>query len=182
MNAPTTSPTVVEILTVLFVGCQTVATFMAVVFAWLAYTQTKKISREQRKQTARIHQDQIALTKQQAFIPLSEQLSQIRYINPDDPHWLDVSQSSNLLELIAVAWETNLINRKLLLTVYGRLFVDVFEQIYTSRDKETGEERGKVILSRDCPTTFKLYRSLCKHYKQMDIRVRSKKQETLSEG
>lgn len=169
MNTSTTEPTIVDIISVVLLCFQTLATIAAVGFAWLAYQQTRKISQQQRKQTNYIHLEQVSLTKLQAFIPLSAQLSQIRHINLDDPHWDDVSNSANLLEVIAVAWEMKLINRRILVAVYGRLFIKVFEQIYSVKDQNTGEERGRSILQSDCPKTIHFYVKLCKYYRRRSI-------------
>lgn len=160
----TNTQLLISALNLLCFALQTIAVIVAAFYAWKAYTQAKQINKEQQDQTAKIHEDQLKLAQQQMFVPVFEQLSQIRYIDPANPNWLDVSQSANLLELIAVAWWTKLLNKKVLKIVYGRLFLTIFDQIYNAVDPETGERRGQLILKRDCPSAIELYRIWYKEF------------------
>jgi hypothetical protein len=148
----------IEAINVVILTLQTLITIGAVYFAWQAYVQTKEIHKSQQRLTEKIHKEQLQLAKQQIFYQLVEQLGQIRSIDPTNPHWGDVSMSANKLELIASIWKDELTSLKTIETNYRSVFMQVFKEIYQSRDLQTGEERGKKILERDCPAAMRLYK------------------------
>lgn len=149
----------------IIIGVQTIAIAIAGIYAIKAFRQTQKISESQREQTNRIHNEQKRLAqsqnKHQTFLSFFEHLKTMREIHPTEPNWDDVSDSANLLELIAIVWIDRLVSRKLLYVVYGRLFIRVYEQIENATDQH-GVEKGKQILRRDCVTAVNLYKKLKK--------------------
>lgn len=173
MNIDISSLTFYEILNLIFFAVQTIATLLAVCFAYLAYRQAQKINKQQMEQTIKIHDEQQALARHQSFIPLSEQLRDLRYIASEDPNWEDVSEMSNLLEIIAVNYSEKIVNRKVLLTLYGRLFTEIFEQIFFAKDKDN-PYRGKDILEKNCPLSVEFYHHLCDYYKIKNVVLASK--------
>jgi len=156
-----------DIFTIGLLAIQTLGAVVAAVFAWKAYNQTRTIScqqreqtqtinREQLNQTEKIHSEQLLLAEKQAFIALFEHLKDIQYIDIDDPNWTDAAKSANLLELIAVAWEKEIVDKELLFDIYGSLLVTVCNQIWDAKDKDTGEQRGHKMLM-DNASVFSLY-------------------------
>lgn len=126
----------------IFTGIQTLGVIVAACFAWKAFSQTQSVS------------------KTQNFVALFEHLKGLREINPQDPHWEDVREAANLLELIGIVWYKDMTHRELLEVAYAHIFLRVYKQVEMSKDPETNVDKGKNTLLNDCPYAVRLNHEL----------------------
>lgn len=154
---------------------EALATIFAVVMASLAFWQGFKIDRNQREQNRQlheqqtelsrsIHRQQILLAQRQLFLPLFENMKELRGINPQEPVWVDVINSVNLLELLAVCWEGEMVEPRIILQLYKDEFIRVYESIAKcTRPEGSNEKDGRAYL-HDSPTATRLYKYLKHDY------------------
>lgn len=116
-----------------------------------------------------IHRQQVKLSRQQMFIPISEKLSSFRSIDIADPNWDHVVNGVNLLELVVLVRRKQMVDEEMLLSMYGELFIQIFDEIYLARDLQTGFRRGQAILRGNTKGVVEFYKSLCETYGRADL-------------
>ena len=126
------------------------ATISATFLAGLAFWQTSKIFKQQLSQNANIHEEQTKLAQRQLFLPLFEYIKDIRAINPKNIDWDNVSELANFLDLIAICYQGQLVDIKILRRSFGPLFIETFEQLQKCVDTEKKDPTIK-----DGPTLLK---------------------------
>lgn len=113
--------------------------------AWRSNVLTKTINRQE-----------IARERNNALISLYDHISDIPHIDLEQPVWDDATTAINKLELIAVAYSTQLTHRRYLYLLLSKLYIEVYEEIRDARDPNDGEYKGKRLIA-ECPTATKLY-------------------------
>ena len=66
------------------------------------------------------------LSQRQLIIPLAQAMQGLRDVVPDDLVYSDLISAVNAIELIAICWETKVIERKLI----ERVYQDTFKRLY----------------------------------------------------
>lgn len=111
--------------------------------------------------TVQIANKQILLEQRQQIIPLWGFTRDFKRIDPSKPVWPDVVEAANRLELIAIAWEGEVIDRQILRRMYERLFIDIYNDISKCSNPPTGYKSGTDMLL-DCPSAMRLYNEFMK--------------------
>lgn len=95
--------------------------------------------------TKKISNIQTALNKRQILVPMWEYICSISRINEGGVEltWNQIIATSNKLELIALAWESELIDTELLDSTIRNLFLEVWEDIINYEKTITYENGGE---------------------------------------
>jgi hypothetical protein len=98
---------------------QVITAIVALLIAYQAHKQAQKISEEQRKQS-----------QNAAFIALHPVVNIIKLIDhKEEINWDEVTTNINSLELLAVAWDQEFVDREIIKNLYAHSFILVFDSI-----------------------------------------------------
>ncbi len=117
--------------------------------------------------TVNLQKRQLLLEQRQFLFPLWNQLKGLREINPRNPVWTDVTEAVNTLELVAVAWEGQLIDENIIRRMYRQLFISFYQNIEECQNPPPGLQTGKQMLLA-CPAVIRLHDQLMKELAERD--------------
>lgn len=134
-----------------------VATAVGALLAGGALVASVLIHRSQQALAIR----QQKLTQRQQIINLWDHMTAINHINPQEPIPADVIKMINALELVAVCWEGEAVDRDVINRTFGQQFVSFCGEIEQCVPVEMGQGkvRGSDILTRT-PAVLHLYQKL----------------------
>lgn len=115
-------------------------------------------------QTIRLHRKQMFLERRQLLLPIWKELKQLNEIDPSNPVWKDVIDAVNLLELLAVAWEGQLIDENIIRRMYSSLYIYTYESIIQCKNPPPNVAKDGKEMLYSSPSTMSLYEILRKEY------------------
>lgn len=129
---------------------------------------TESIHKQQKDLTKNIHEQQQALTQRQLFIPLFEQVKGLHTINSNKPVWTHIINAVNVLDLLAVCWEGQLVDEKIILRSYREIFIRTYNEIQKcTNPPETVLKDGAAMLN-DSRSATSLYKYLMEEHINRD--------------
>lgn len=104
-----------------------------------------------------LHRRQLLLSRRQLLLPLWEHLKDLSRIDPASPVWPDVVRAVNTLELIAICWEGQLIDRDIVRRMYRDLYLEFYEEIQLCGQPPAQIGKNGREMLRECPAATRLY-------------------------
>lgn len=125
----------------------------------LGFSQAKLMS-NQNVLTSKLSGKDRLLTQRQMFVALWPYISNLNHIDPAAPVEVDVVRAANALELVAVCWEADVIDRDLIRRTFAASYLEMYDRIEQVPKLPRGAT-GREIL-RAAPAVGNVYRTLQK--------------------
>ena len=107
------------------------------------------------------------LTQRQMFVTLWPHISQLDAVDPNAPIEVAVIKAANALELIAVCWEADVVDRDLIRRSFADSFIKMYGDIESVNKVPGRGISGRVLLSK-AQATVAMYNDLTKERNERD--------------
>lgn len=172
-------------LNVIIAVCTVVSSLAAVSAIWVSLSLhsrqsalSEKLSRDHDALAQRINGEQIEmqkmqtlLTQRQLLIPIWDIIGKLRRIDHANINWDEVTQSANTLELIALCWEGQLIDERLIRRTFRDTFITLWREIGQCNSNSAmphGQKNGPQ-LQQENKAAARLYRILTEEHENQDL-------------
>jgi len=132
-----------------------IAESISAVLAGVAIVMTVRISAKQRR-----------LEQRQLILPLWGYLQDLDRIDPDKPVWPDVVKAVNRLELIAICWEGDMVEKDIIRRMYADLYIEIYQSIDECKSPPPSMGRTGKQMLLGCPAAMKLYQELIQEHSE----------------
>src|SRR5574337_1240917 len=99
------------------------------VIAGISIYRTALQAREQRALSERMNQEARTLERKRFFTELWDRMSGLTYIDPTKPIWPDVRKAVNAIDAVAVCWEADIVDKRMVVLAFGALYVTLYDQV-----------------------------------------------------
>lgn len=154
-----------------------VAIYMAVRLNKTQLEAHRELQTQQLELQERLHRQQMLLDQRQILLGLWDKVHTLPGVNPQKPVWKDVITAVNTLELIAVCWEGEIVDRDIIRRMYSDVYIETFEQVVECRNAPANVAGdGRKILNA-CPAVMKMYEGFRKERLERGTVPRLNKEE-----
>jgi hypothetical protein len=102
---------------------------LGVVASSFAVIAALRIANDQSKLTKTVHKNQMLLSQRQLFIQVWPLIEGLRAIDVDRPVGPDVIKAVNVLELVALCWESQMVDANVIKRAFGERYVHFYDEI-----------------------------------------------------
>ncbi len=127
--------------------------------AWAAKQSADSAAKAQ-KRADEIHKIEKLLAQRQFIVPLWQQTSTLASIDPETPKTDDVVKALNVLELVAVCYEGEMVDKQVMKRIFAENFMNLFRQIRKCQKKIPGLNKDGDELLNQCPAVKQLFEEL----------------------
>lgn len=117
------------------------------------------VAKEQGRLTRLVHENQMTLSQRQLFIEIWPKIESLNEINCKTPVAVDVVKAVNVLELVALCWESNMVDGAVLMRAFGERFVHFYDDIVKVPTLANPNKSGSDLI-RENPAIGNLYDEL----------------------
>ena len=136
-----------------------VAILVSVFGLYLQKKTSEEVGRQANKVQEWIHGNEATLQRRTSFFELWPHISKIDKTKPDEPIQAKVIESTNTLELAAICWEANVVDRELIKVSFMDVYIKTYDAISQISSRMPNGKTGPEILG-DAPIIGKIYRVL----------------------
>ena len=145
-----------EVLTLL---TSVVAVLVSVAAIVVSVRLTKRWNKEVQKHSEELHRQQLLTTSRQTLFSLWPYITGLSEVDPNRPVEVDVIKNANALELVALCWEAEIIDRTLIRRAFADTFVNRYNEIARVGATDACSIDGLRLLG-EMPSVMRLFREL----------------------
>lgn len=124
------------------------------------------LTRETEALQERIRKDETTEASRRFVLDLWDRINGISEIDPQQPIGPDVRRALNALELIAMCWEGNIADKKMVELMFGKMYRNMYTAIRQIAQVPGMNSSGARLLDEGPPTIHLVYEELQKKYSE----------------